>query len=1256
MLRASVRPTMPNEQKRVCPSDYLDQLFNYCQHFPSVLCNNNTAVSGMASTAPPSTAPAAAAAAVYSLEFPVKPDAAKNTNYITTTKYSILTFLPLFLFYQFQQFYNLYFLAGALSVLAGASSLSPISQVFPLLLVLVFTAAKELLEDYQRYRADRDANNVVYTVYRQGQKLEMLSRHIHPGDLIYIEKGQKMPVDAMIVSSSSQDGSCFIDTAELDGETNLKRRGAVHELSSHTSLNSVSTLHGRIECELPNPNLNTFEGRVILFSTSEALQDSLSTLQRHRHSLGGTIGPAQPRAPRTTTYPLTMNQLLLRGAVLRNTDFVWALVIYVGSNTKIIKNLKRATGKASTLQRKLNTFVLWAFVINAALLASSVALEIVRYMGLERQERAREAAGETVDYAVEWYLGPQDRSFSAHILTTVFSYFGIYTYVIPISLFVSMEVVRLAQGRFMFWDKLMEAIRPENDWDPAAKPVKYKMKPNNTGLNEDLGAVEYVFSDKTGTLTRNEMKMAQWWVGGRVFGEMEKPGSLLEIIQDDVTPTWIKVQATELLLALGLCHSVIPSLDERTGKYVYESQSPDESALLHGVAANKFRLTTRSGNTVTVLSPRDEPLVYEQLAALEFTSARKRMSVVVRRVSGGKGGSLYPPQTGLGDRTDRILLYCKGADNIILERLSKDPAVNPPAYIEATNEALERFSTEGLRTLCIAMREMTLDEYATFREALDEAERSLEDREGKIDAVCATVEKELQLVGATAIEDKLQDAVPETIEYLLRANVRVWLLTGDKQETAINIGMSSKLIMGDMKVLILNTGSVGETVEKVEQMLEEVDRGPDDQRYTLVINGSSLGHVFSTSPLLKDTSGPRSLFSRLTGKGKTTPTTTEPVVNAKSKSGVPLDQLFLRLGTQCHSVICCRVTPLQKSLVVKLVRKHLNKVTLAIGDGANDVSMIQEADIGVGIMGREGTQAVRASDYAFMEFRFLRRLLSVHGRYSYARMSRLILYSFYKNLAFITVQWWFGFVSGWSGQTAYEEIFFSAFNVVYTSIPPLVMAIFEQDVPEPAIAEHPELYHQLTSRHPRSNAASAYIPGAKRPRDSSGIYWNWVVHFGMVASAFWHSLAIFGSVYFIASEGTLDPDGYSVGYWVQCYYFGTPVLITVLVKSLLMSERWTWGMGGVVFASFLVHVAMMFLLEVMKYVEAGTSIIAHVLPTYYFVCIVIPVICLLPDFLLLYLKRQFFPNDAHIISEQVAAATKKAKAAGGKRQQAAIRV
>lgn len=315
----------------------------------------------------------------------------------------------------------------------------------------------------------------------------------------------------------------------------------------------------------------------------------------------------------------------------------------------------------------------------------------------------------------------------------------------------------------------------------------------------------------------------------------------------------------------------------------------------------------------------------------------------------------------------------------------------------------------------------------------------------------------------------------------------------------------------------------------------------------------------------------------------------EHVFNGESK-------VFLEIGTKCKSVICSRATPLQKAKVVALVKRNLPKaITLAIGDGANDVSMIQEAHIGVGIMGKEGTQAVRAADYSFGEFKFLERLISVHGRYNLLRMSNVILYSFYKNLVFILIQFLFGFFSAWSGQLVYEELFFTAFNVVFTSFPPLWHAIFERDINDELIKKNPEIYKEVR--------AGLYFSPAK-------------ITFWLILS-FCHAFIIFGSVYLTNFDGSADPLGYSTGYWVQSYLFSTPMLLTITLKLMVKTRFFVWPIPLFVFLSILMNLVIMFLLMVLDayyYTDYATAAIIHALPGYYMLSFVMPAVCLVPDF------------------------------------------
>ncbi|KAJ3213903.1 hypothetical protein HK099_007124 [Clydaea vesicula] len=989
----------------------------------------------------------------------------------------------------------------------------------PLVFVLFVGALKDGYEDFQRYKQDRNANNCVAKVLRNGELLNILAKDINEGDFIHYEKNEKFVVDSILISSSNEDGGCFVDTAELDG------RIGISELSHLHSVEQISTLNGNIQCELPNQSLHSFEGRISLPEDFPLNKNDSNII------------------------PVSMNHLLLRGAVLRNTETAWGLVLYTGSNTKIMKNLKKAAQKTSTLERSLNKFTLCAFILNAALLFSSLILEYFTYSKIKSHYTSEQVAtiydanGETNFNSTlyEWYLGPADQSPPMHILGTFFAYFIVYTYVIPISLFVSIEVTRVCQGLFMYWDNKMKYDRVL----PDGTTMVQRMRPNNTNLNEDLGRVEFIFSDKTGTLTQNVMVLAKYFVNGHTFDEMKNKGGfgrsiLSKQTDDDKTPLSSATLEYMVLFqrAISLANEVLPAHDAN-GKVIYEAASPDDAALLEAASQNQFVLVKRSKSELVINTPfyyHDGEDVenskvsngnfkaesYEPLAILEFNSDRKRMSTIVRTPSG------------------KIHLYCKGADNVILSRLDNSPNVNLPSLIEEAQDSLKNFSVVGLRTLMVAWRELSEAEYEEWKEEHYNAERSISNREAALAAVAEKIEVNLRFLGCTAIEDKLQDDVPETIDYLLKADIKIWLLTGDKQETAINIGLSSKLLNKQMSVHILKGVSEKEVEKEIKDIQNFMKDNPGAVN-ALVIGGVALGILFSCSN--------------------------------------DMQLMFLSIGRNCRSVICCRVSPLQKALVVKLVKKNVKCITLAIGDGANDVSMIQSANIGVGIMGREGTQAVRASDYAFAEFRFLKRLVTVHGRYSYMRIANIIMYSFYKNITMIMVMWWFGFVSQFSGTLVYEEIFMTAFNTFYTAFPPVVMAIFDYDVNDDYIDKYPQLYKEVKA-------------------DS---YWNFWTVAGWVLTAIWQCTAIFGVVYFVNSEGNISSTGRTTGYWVQTALFGTPVLATVTLKFCLATKSFVWLTAFAAAFSLALNSLTIAFVEYLgpSYSEAGNGALVNTDFTYY---------------------------------------------------------
>jgi len=575
-------------------------------------------------------------------------------------------------------------------------------------------------------------------------------------------------------------------------------------------------------------------------------------------------------------------------------------------------------------------------------------------------------------------------------------------------------------------------------------------------------------------------------------------------------------RARQFLLGIALCHTCIPEYNEEEEDFVFRAASPDELALVDAAKEMGYIVVDRQVGTVTLKThPNgmdEDPVteVYTILDVIEFSSARKRMSIILKFPDG------------------RICLFCKGADSIIIERLrlselalmkakgvqnavnarksmeaeraiksrisisqsrhsmslarpsisgsrfeavrdlddwlkqrqedhfvgDEDPEEGNAGYearhslafgefgspLERSNEpemliddrvcendglVLERtfqhiqdFATEGLRTLLYGHRFMTEEEYTYWRKIYNEATTSLVDRQEKIEKAGDLIEVDLEVSGATAIEDKLQEGVPDAIDKLRRANIKLWMLTGDKRETAVNIGHSCRLIKDYSKVFVLdyNDPELQETMAKARLALNVENVAHS----VVVIDGATLA-IIEQDPTLYT--------------------------------------LYLDLAVGVDSVICCRASPSQKAAMVSAVRKTVkNSVTLAIGDGANDIAMIQEAHVGIGITGREGLQAARSSDYSIAQFRFLLKLLLVHGRWFYVRISKYILATFYKEMLFYLTQAMYQGYCGYTGTSLHEQWSLSMFNTLFTSLPVLVMGIFDKDLSAITLLAVPELY------------------------------------------------------------------------------------------------------------------------------------------------------------------------------------------------------
>lgn len=539
---------------------------------------------------------------------------------------------------------------------------------------------------------------------------------------------------------------------------------------------------------------------------------------------------------------------------------------------------------------------------------------------------------------------------------------------IPISLMVTMEIV-----------KFVQSIMIDNDLDIYYAKTDTPAVARSSSLIEELGQVEYVFSDKTGTLTCNEMEFRECSIAGLSYATTADP-ERRPTSDNDSNGQYSFAQLEEhlknsqhahiiheFMTSLMTCHTVIPEAVKDSDEIVYQASSPDEGALVQGASEIfKYHFYARRPHSIHCRIQGQE-VEFDILNVCEFNSTRKRMSLVLKGPDG------------------KIKLYCKGADSVILERL----APNDP-FEEQTLHHLEEFASEGLRTLCYAMREISQQEYNQWSTIYDAAATTLTNRAEELDKAAEIIEKDMTLLGATAIEDKLQDGVPDTIHTLQQANIKVWVLTGDRQETAINIGYSCKLLTEEMDLLICNHDDHASTEGFLTQKLNELEHDTvKSSDMTEVSSLLSAYYYYMYSSYLIQAHA-------LVIEGKALTFALEKDV----------ERLFYDVATRCKAVICCRVSPLQKALVVKLVKKYSNSILLAIGDGANDVSMIQAAHVGIGISGVEGLQAARSADFAISQFRFLKKLLLVHGSWAYQRLSKMIFYYFYKNVALYLTQFW----------------------------------------------------------------------------------------------------------------------------------------------------------------------------------------------------------------------------------------------------------
>ncbi|XP_016518880.1 probable phospholipid-transporting ATPase IF isoform X1 [Poecilia formosa] len=968
-------------------------------------------------------------------------------NRIISSKYTIWNFVPKNLFEQFRRIANFYFLIIFLVQLMIDTPTSPVTSGLPLLFVITVTAIKQGYEDWLRHKADNEVNGAPVFVVRSGSLVQTRSKNIRVGDIVRVAKDETFPADLVLLSSDRADGTCHITTASLDGETNLKTHFSVPETSVCQSVSQLEALQAVVECQQPEADLYRFVGRV--------------TVTQHGEEIVRPLGP---------------ENLLLRGARLKNTKEIFGVAVYTGMESKMALNYKCKSQKRSAVEKSMNTFLIIYLVI---LLSEAVLSTILKYAWQSEEEWNEPFYNQKTE---------QERNSSPilQFISDFLAFLVLYNFIIPISLYVTVEMQKFLGSFFIGWD--LDLYHEESN---------QKAQVNTSDLNEELGQVEYLFTDKTGTLTENEMQFRECSINGIKYREMN--GKLVPegMTGDSPGGSSPQLMSEELLFlkAVSLCHTVQISYNQseswlggdpfsHTNSFSfshmeYYAASPDEKALVEATRRIGVAFTGCSGDTMEI-NTFGKTEKYKLLHVLEFDPNRRRMSVILETPSGGK------------------MLFTKGAESAVLP-------FTTTGEIEKTRLHVDEFALKGLRTLVVACRHFSPKEYIDVDKRLMSARTALQRREEKLQQAFAHIENHLHLLGATGVEDKLQDKVPETIEVLRRAGIKIWVLTGDKHETAVSVSLSCGHFHRTMNILeLLQQRSDNECAEQLRRLARRIKEDHVIQ-HGLVVDGASLSLALREH-----------------------------------------EKLFMEVCKNCSAVLCCRMAPLQKAKVVRLLKTSPEKpITLAVGDGANDVSMIQEAHVGIGIMGKEGRQAVRNSDYAIARFKFLAKLLLVHGHFYYIRIATLVQYFFYKNVCFITPQFLYQFFCLFSQQTLYDSVYLTLYNICFTSLPILVYSLFEQLVHPDILQAKPSLYRDISK-----NSLLSF---------RTFLYWTML--------GFTHAFVFFFGSYLLMGEDTsLMSNGQMLranrqlmfGNWTFGTLVFTVMVITVTLKLALETQFWTW--------------------------------------------------------------------------------------------------
>ena len=894
------------------------------------------------------------------------------SNKVENHKYNLISFVPVVIFNQFKQFGNFFYLIMTLTQFVPVLIVGFLfSYLSPLVIVVGVTMIKELYDDINRRYQDRITNNQIYTIYKNNinnepEEIQVTSANLKIGDFIIINENQRVPADIILLktfNNDADDNHAFIRTDQLDGETDWKLRKALGSTQKLT-ITEIINLDAFIEYEAPSKLIYNFEG------VFECNIDNNNIIKE----------------------PLSLENTLWSSTVLASKK-AFGIVCYTGNETRARMNSSEPKIKIGILDDEINKINVYLFFIMCALSAVITIMKIVVY------------------HVLSWNL-----------FFIFFRFIVLFCGIIPISLRVNLDV---SKTYFSLMINRDESIK-----DTIAR---------NSTIPEELGRITYVFTDKTGTLTKNEMifkkiAMEMDQFSEESFNELnlilddeckKYDAALLDsnnnnIMQynesvDTISTNPInkeerrgkknKRQRTKVIrdtiTSMVLCNNVTPIQDkDNPDLYTYQASSPDEVALVKFAETLDMRLIYRSDSEIHIKNKANVIEEYEILANFPFSSDTKRMGIVLKNKKYG-----------------HIIFYLKGAENVMTEYVKEE-------YKGYIKENAESLAAKGLRTLVLTERIVSQNEFDKWIQEYNEALTSMEHRKEKVSQAISKLEKNMDFLCVTGVEDLLQDRVNTTIENLRNAGMKIWMLTGDKIETATCIAISCGLKAKNHTIYSIKYDDFehedkDEDIRILKEKLTEYNNLSPENPHIFIIDGDTLDLALKN-----------------------------------------VEQEFFETAMKAPSVVCCRCSPTQKRIIVKTIKKYTDKRTAAVGDGGNDVAMIQEADVGIGIVGKEGLQASLAADYSILEFNYLDTLLLWWGRLAYKNTSQMSNFIIHRGLIISLIQFIFSCIFYFNSVALYNGVLIMGYSTIYTCFPS-ISVLLDQDTDKKNVMKFPGLYKKL---------------------------------------------------------------------------------------------------------------------------------------------------------------------------------------------------